>query len=132
MCLRQMTSAESGTQNLGWNCRRWKQIRHLPKPTHLKSNVWFPRLKRLADQSFFNNGSKDDMATTLMSLSAAVGEGELMPVSIVVGGQFGSEGKGQVSLELVRPATERRIAVVRVSGRIRDIPHMTVQVRNLL
>lgn len=39
-----------------------------------------------------------------------------MPVSIVVGGQFGSEGKGKVSLELVRMATERRIAVVRVGG----------------
>jgi adenylosuccinate synthase len=39
-----------------------------------------------------------------------------MPVSIVVGGQFGSEGKGKVSLELVRMATERQIAVVRVGG----------------
>jgi adenylosuccinate synthase len=39
-----------------------------------------------------------------------------MPVSIVVGGQFGSEGKGKVSLELVRMATERRIVVVRVGG----------------
>lgn len=39
-----------------------------------------------------------------------------MPVSVVVGGQFGSEGKGKVSLELVRMATERRIAVVRVGG----------------
>ncbi|MBN8818387.1 MAG: adenylosuccinate synthetase [Sphingomonas sp.] len=39
-----------------------------------------------------------------------------MPVSIVIGGQFGSEGKGKVSLELVRMATERRIAVVRVGG----------------
>eukprot|EP00456_Euglypha_rotunda_P069717 TRINITY_DN6149_c0_g1_i1.p1 TRINITY_DN6149_c0_g1~~TRINITY_DN6149_c0_g1_i1.p1 ORF type:complete len:101 (-),score=16.97 TRINITY_DN6149_c0_g1_i1:10-312(-) len=39
-----------------------------------------------------------------------------MPVSIVVGGQFGSEGKGKVSLELVRMATEGRIAVVRVGG----------------
>jgi len=39
-----------------------------------------------------------------------------MPVSIVVGGQFGSEGKGKVSLELVRMAAERRIAVVRVGG----------------
>lgn len=39
-----------------------------------------------------------------------------MPVSIVVGGQFGSEGKGKVSLELVRMSTERRIAVVRVGG----------------
>lgn len=39
-----------------------------------------------------------------------------MPVSIVVGGQFGSEGKGKVSLELVRMATESRIAVVRVGG----------------
>jgi adenylosuccinate synthase len=39
-----------------------------------------------------------------------------MPVSIVVGGQFGSEGKGKVSLELVRMANEQRIAVVRVGG----------------
>lgn len=39
-----------------------------------------------------------------------------MPVSIVVGGQFGSEGKGKVSLELVRMASERRIVVVRVGG----------------
>jgi adenylosuccinate synthase len=39
-----------------------------------------------------------------------------MPVTIVVGGQFGSEGKGKVSLELVRMALERRIAVVRVGG----------------
>ena len=39
-----------------------------------------------------------------------------MPVSIVVGGQFGSEGKGKVSLELVRLSTERRIAVARVGG----------------
>lgn len=39
-----------------------------------------------------------------------------MPLSIVVGGQFGSEGKGKVSLELVRMATEPRIAVVRVGG----------------
>lgn len=39
-----------------------------------------------------------------------------MPVSIVVGGQFGSEGKGKVSLELVRMAHERRVAVVRVGG----------------
>lgn len=39
-----------------------------------------------------------------------------MPISIVVGGQFGSEGKGKVSLELVRMATERRIVVARVGG----------------
>lgn len=39
-----------------------------------------------------------------------------MPVSIVVGGQFGSEGKGKVSLELVRMADAPRIAVVRVGG----------------
>jgi hypothetical protein len=38
-----------------------------------------------------------------------------MPVSIVVGGQFGSEGKGKVALEIVRrdPAVA---AVVRVGG----------------
>lgn len=39
-----------------------------------------------------------------------------MPVSIVVGGQFGSEGKGKVSLELARMEKERRVAVVRVGG----------------
>ena len=39
-----------------------------------------------------------------------------MPVSIVVGGQFGSEGKGKVSLEWVRKATEQRVVVVRVGG----------------
>ncbi|HEY9091899.1 adenylosuccinate synthetase [Parasphingorhabdus sp.] len=42
-----------------------------------------------------------------------------MPVSIVVGGQFGSEGKGKVALELVRTAkkTETQdVAVVRVGG----------------
>src|SRR5687768_4125247 len=39
-----------------------------------------------------------------------------MPVSIVVGGQYGSEGKGKVSLELARKATEQRVAVVRVGG----------------
>lgn len=39
-----------------------------------------------------------------------------MPVSIVVGGQFGSEGKGKVSLELARMANELQIAVARVGG----------------
>lgn len=39
-----------------------------------------------------------------------------MPVSIVVGGQFGSEGKGKVTLELVRAAKEKHVAVVRVGG----------------
>lgn len=39
-----------------------------------------------------------------------------MPVSIVVGGQFGSEGKGKVSLELVRMAEAPRVAVARVGG----------------
>lgn len=38
-----------------------------------------------------------------------------MPVSIVVGGQFGSEGKGKVALEIVR-RTRGPIAVVRVGG----------------
>lgn len=38
-----------------------------------------------------------------------------MPVSIVVGGQFGSEGKGKVALELVRRSTTPTIAV-RVGG----------------
>jgi adenylosuccinate synthase len=37
-----------------------------------------------------------------------------MPVSIVVGGQFGSEGKGKVALEIVR--RERAAAVIRVGG----------------
>ena len=38
-----------------------------------------------------------------------------MPISIVVGGQFGSEGKGKVALEIVRrdPSVA---AVVRVGG----------------
>jgi adenylosuccinate synthase len=39
-----------------------------------------------------------------------------MPVSIVVGGQFGSEGKGKVALEWVRSAKAKRVAVVRVGG----------------
>ena len=39
-----------------------------------------------------------------------------MPVSIVVGGQFGSEGKGKVSLDLVRTAKESDVTVVRVGG----------------
>lgn len=42
-----------------------------------------------------------------------------MPVSIVVGGQFGSEGKGKVTLELVRNSFKyetSNIAVVRVGG----------------
>ena len=39
-----------------------------------------------------------------------------MPVSVVVGGQFGSEGKGKTTLELVRRATERHVIVVRVGG----------------
>lgn len=37
-----------------------------------------------------------------------------MPVSIVVGGQFGSEGKGKVALEIAR--RRRATAVVRVGG----------------
>jgi adenylosuccinate synthase len=37
-----------------------------------------------------------------------------MPVSIVVGGQFGSEGKGKVALEIVR--REAAAAVIRVGG----------------
>jgi adenylosuccinate synthase len=37
-----------------------------------------------------------------------------MPVSVVVGGQFGSEGKGKVALEIVR--RDRAIAAVRVGG----------------
>ncbi len=38
-----------------------------------------------------------------------------MPVSIVVGGQFGSEGKGKISLELARQS-KSPITVVRVGG----------------
>lgn len=38
-----------------------------------------------------------------------------MPVSIVVGGQFGSEGKGKVALEIVR-RTADPVTVVRVGG----------------
>ena len=39
-----------------------------------------------------------------------------MPVTIVVGGQFGSEGKGKVTLELVRAEKNPSITVVRVGG----------------
>ncbi|MEP3632381.1 MAG: adenylosuccinate synthetase [Shimia thalassica] len=39
-----------------------------------------------------------------------------MPVSLVVGGQFGSEGKGKVALEIARRATERSVTLVRVGG----------------
>lgn len=38
-----------------------------------------------------------------------------MPVSVVVGGQFGSEGKGKVALEIARRSSEP-VAVVRVGG----------------
>ena len=38
-----------------------------------------------------------------------------MPVSVVVGGQFGSEGKGKVALEIARRSYEP-VAVVRVGG----------------
>lgn len=39
-----------------------------------------------------------------------------MPVSIVVGGQFGSEGKGKVTLELVRRMQPSEVTVIRVGG----------------
>lgn len=39
-----------------------------------------------------------------------------MPVAIVVGGQFGSEGKGKVALELRRRAAEDAVTLVRVGG----------------
>ncbi|PWE33419.1 adenylosuccinate synthetase [Maritimibacter sp. 55A14] len=39
-----------------------------------------------------------------------------MPVSIVVGGQFGSEGKGKVALELARRSQETDVTLVRVGG----------------
>ena len=38
-----------------------------------------------------------------------------MPVSVVVGGQFGSEGKGKVALEMARRSSEP-VVVVRVGG----------------
>lgn len=38
-----------------------------------------------------------------------------MPISIVVGGQFGSEGKGKVALEIVR-RTRGPVTVIRVGG----------------
>lgn len=38
-----------------------------------------------------------------------------MPISIVVGGQFGSEGKGKVALEIVR-RSPGLVAVARVGG----------------
>jgi adenylosuccinate synthase len=46
---------------------------------------------------------------------ARSGTGSGMPVSVVVGGQFGSEGKGKVSLEMVR-RDQSVAAVVRVGG----------------
>ena len=39
-----------------------------------------------------------------------------MPVSIVIGGQFGSEGKGKVALEIVRRSHGRNPVAVRVGG----------------
>lgn len=39
-----------------------------------------------------------------------------MPISIVVGGQFGSEGKGKVALELSRRAKETNVTVIRIGG----------------
>lgn len=39
-----------------------------------------------------------------------------MPISLVVGGQFGSEGKGKVALEIARSSTEKSITLVRVGG----------------
>lgn len=38
-----------------------------------------------------------------------------MPISIVVGGQFGSEGKGKVALEIVRSSSEP-VTAIRVGG----------------
>ncbi len=38
-----------------------------------------------------------------------------MPVSIVIGGQFGSEGKGKISLELAR-RSKQPVTVIRVGG----------------
>lgn len=39
-----------------------------------------------------------------------------MPVSIIVGGQFGSEGKGKVALELARRSQKSDVTLVRVGG----------------
>lgn len=39
-----------------------------------------------------------------------------MPVSLVVGGQFGSEGKGKVALEIARRSQEASVTLVRVGG----------------
>ncbi len=39
-----------------------------------------------------------------------------MPVSIVVGGQYGSEGKGKVALHIARESTAAQVFVVRVGG----------------
>ncbi len=39
-----------------------------------------------------------------------------MPVSVIVGGQFGSEGKGKVALELARKFEGQPVTVVRVGG----------------
>ena len=38
-----------------------------------------------------------------------------MPVSVVIGGQFGSEGKGKVALEIARRSSDP-VAVIRVGG----------------
>ena len=38
-----------------------------------------------------------------------------MPVSIVIGGQFGSEGKGKTALEIVR-RSEEPVVSVQVGG----------------
>ena len=38
-----------------------------------------------------------------------------MPVSIVIGGQFGSEGTGKIALEIVKRSAEP-VTVVRVGG----------------
>ena len=48
-----------------------------------------------------------------------------MPVSIVIGGQFGSEGKGKVALEIVRRSHGRNpVAVRAAAGRRRRGPAM--------
>src|SRR6266568_4296109 len=54
-------------------------------------------------------------AYNLASDVSTAAEGtECMPVSVVVGGQYGSEGKGKVALHVAQQARAR--AVVRVGG----------------
>lgn len=67
----------------------------------------YPRALRLALLDF----SAGDAA---LDRGARTDARDAMPVSVVVGGQFGSEGKGKVALDLAR--RRRAAAVVRVGG----------------